>query len=301
MKLKHRLILRVAKTVRAVNLAKYVHLNSEDERPNTPFKLIFFCGSTGLTYLNSSLVSVYKAWESLPEIYVISDGTPVDKIKKGLIKWPRRVDVVSWEECARAFKEKGNHYLYDYASKVLLGKKLVGMLYCAERFPTLYSDSDVLWFKSPLNGHLDVQQTPCIKMCKDVGFFYTKPLLELLNEEKCLEGIPFNSGITYLSGNFSVYPKWDALCKVLSELGHTDWFSEQTSFAILNNYFNPEGFFSLEEVLIKVDDEYNLKYTKTDFPDILARHYVNKKATTFWRDFLYIFFKARKKIRPHYQ
>jgi hypothetical protein len=290
MKLQHRIILRTAKTIQAVNLAQHYKLK-EDNRETTPFKLVFFTGASGLNYLNSSLISVHKFWKQLPDICIVSDGTSIDVLKKGLIKWSKKVHIFSWEECALSFKEKGNTYLYDYATNVLIGKKLIGLLYCAEKFPILYSDTDVLWLNSPSGLDFDSSHKPQIKMSKDIGFFYTKELLDNLKEQSCFDTTPFNSGVMYLSGNFSVYPKWKALSEYLGTHDNMGWFSEQTTFAILNNFFNPDNFFTTDEVLIKVDDVYSLKYTRKKYPNVLARHYVNVKGTTFWRDFTYIFFK----------
>jgi len=290
MKLQHRIILRTAKSIEAVNLAAHYKLK-EDNRETTPFKLVFFTGASGLNYLNSSLISIYKFWKKIPEICIVSDGTPKDVLNKGLIKWPKIVDIFSWEECALSFKEKGNTHLYNYATNVLIGKKLTGLLYCAEKFPILYSDTDVLWLNSPSEIEFDTNRKPQIKMSNDIGFFYTKELLENLNEQNCFNTTPYNSGVMFLNGDFSVYPKWKALSEYLGTHHNMGWFSEQTTFAILNNFFNPNNFFKRDEVLINVDDAYSLKYTKKKYPNVLARHYVNVKGTTFWRDFTYMFFK----------
>lgn len=289
MNFKHKLFFKLGETIKASKLSKYYSLKN-DERLNAPFNLIFFCGGSGLDYLNASLVSVYKYWKKLPDIYIVSDGTPKDVIKNGLIKWPRKVVVYSWQECAEYFKQNGNVELYEYASNELLGKKLVGIMYCAKDTPVLYADSDILWHNSPTEMEFNYDLKPQIKMSQDIAHFYTMPLLEALDEKKCLDNTPFNSGLVFLNGEFSSFPKWKALCKFLSTHRNLGWFTEQTSFAILNNYFNPNSYFKLSEVLIKVDDEFSLKSTKKLFPNILARHYVNKKATTFWRDFLYMFF-----------
>jgi hypothetical protein len=293
MKFKHKVIHKIAKIIRKVDLAQYSS-TKKDERISPPFKLVFFTGENGLDYLNASLISVYKFWGKLPEISIVSDGTPIENIRKGLIKWPKKVDIFSWEQCALSFKDKGNIHLYNYASTELIGKKLIGLLYCAQQSPILYSDSDVLWFNSPTEINLDFSLTPQIKMSRDIGFFYTKELLQNLNEEKCLTTTPFNSGVMFLSGDLTVFPKWNNLSEFLGKGKNLGWFSEQTTFAILNNFFGPDNFFRPDEVLIKVDDAYSAKYTRKEHPTILARHYVNVKATTFWRDFLFIF---SKKIR----
>ena len=287
MQFKHRLLLKVAVIIRASKLVKYCSINN-DERATTPFKLVFFCGEKGLDYLNASLFSVYKHWKKLPEVCIISDGSPVENIEKGLLKWPRQIKVVSWQECALGFKEVGDINLYNYAANELLGKKFVGILHFAKQGPVLYSDSDILWHNSPTELDFNLGLKPQIRMSEDVAHFYTDGLLKALGEEKCLETTAFNSGVVFLNGEFSSYSKWKSLCEYLGTNKSIGWFTEQTSFAILKNHFRPEDFFKLNEILIKVDDEYSLKSTRKLYPNILARHYVNVKVTTFWRDFFYM-------------
>ena len=296
MKLKNKVISKIASAIRRAKLGNH-YIIKKDGRENSLFKLVFFSGERDLDYLNASLISVYKVWEKIPEIYIISDGTPLHKIKNGLINWPQKINIISWEECAISYKERGNLNLHIYATNELIGKKLVGILHCAEKFPVLYSDSDVLWFNSPTESNVEYGLKPQIKMSHDVGYFYTKPIVESLGEGKCLKSQPFNSGVMYLNGEFSIFPKWDLLCEFLGKHKNFDWFSEQTSFAILNNHFNPHCFFKPDEILIKIDDEFSLKYTKIAYPKILARHYVSVKGTAFWRDFVFILFSKKTNQR----
>ena len=288
MKFKHWVLLKIAAIIRNVKISHFYSIKN-DERGLTSFKLVFFCGEKSMSYLNASLISVYKSWKELPEICIVSDGTPLDKIRKGLIKWPKKIDVISWKECAAHFKNNGNIDLYEYAYKDLWGKKFVAINYCAQKFPTLYSDTDILWFSSPV-----IEPTfdkPVLKMCQDISHCYSNEMLNELHQLKINNTVPLNAGLIYANGNFSLFNEWKLLSNYLST--KPDFRTEQTSFAILNNYFNPNDFFKSNEVLIKIDDEFGLKYTKKLYPDILARHYVNVKATTFWRDFVFMLFLKR--------
>ena len=161
-------------------------------------------------------------------------------------------------------------------------------MHCGAKQPVLYADSDILWFNSPKEIDGVDDQKPQIKMCEDIGYFYTDKILKAIDEEKCFSNTPFNSGVVYLNGEFSSFHKWNALCNFLGTNKELGWFSEQTSFAVLKNNFRPDNYFKLTEILIKVDDEFSLKNTRKSHPEILARHYVNVKGTTFWRDFVYM-------------
>lgn len=286
MTLKRKIFFTIGSIIRRT-IPVHLYPIRKDKRKTTPFKLVFFCGEKGLSYLNASLISVYKYWKELPDIVIISDGTPFNKIEKQLIKWPKKIELISWEETAEYFKNNGNKELYDYASKDLWGKKFVGILYCALQSPTLYSDTDILWFSPPA---LKVDPNEIVlKMCQDISHCYSNEMLQELNLLEINNKAPLNAGLIYANGDFSGYKDWAALTRYLST--KPDFRTEQTSFAILNNYFNSEDYFKPTEILIKIDDELSLTFTKKVNPSIQARHYVHVKPTTFWRDFLHIFFK----------
>lgn len=270
--------------IRLLNISRFYKIK-DDNRETANFKLLYFCGRNGIEYLNASLISVYKNWGKLPELVIVTDGTPKEFFKEKLIKWPRKVNILSWEECALSFKDEGNINLYNYAANKLYGKKYAGILYCAKRFPVLYSDSDILWFNYPTEFDAKAELKNQIIMSEDIDYFYENNIFKTLNEEHCLENKPLNAGVIYLNGQFSSFPKWKELCEFLGKnegLGH---FTEQTCLAILNNYFNPHTYLTNKRVLIKIDDAFSTKYTLKDNPAILARHYVSVKDTTFWRDF----------------
>ena len=280
------------------NLHKFYPIKKNRSEP-AQFKVVFFCGASGLSYLNASLISIYKTWEKIPKIYIISDGSSLPKMRSKLIKWPNKIEIQSWEFFANYFKENGNEHLYNYAKNTIYGKKLVGILYYAKKNPILYTDTDVLWFNSPLEKNFKISGKPNIIMGQDVDYFYHMPLIESITEQNCLNTTPLNSGLMYLDGDFSSYPKWNLLCESLGnykkEKGIYEGFPEQTTFAILNNHFNQNNFFKEDEILVKIDDEFSLEHTRNEFPKILARHYVSVKGTAFWRDFLYIAFKNKIK------
>ena len=99
--------------------------------------------------------------------------------------------------------------------------------------------------------------------------YYSGSLLECLGEHRCAENVPLNSGLMYISGDLSLYPKWPELCRRLAEdlpaAGLLD-FSEQTAFAILANHFNAASYFTQREILIRTDDTYALQYTLKHSP-----------------------------------
>ncbi len=272
--------------VRRLKLYNYFELK-DDSRPAFPVRLVFLCGREGIRYLNACMVSIYRHWDELPDICVVTDGTPLEMFQKDLIRWPRKLEIISWEECALYFSNKGQQELYNFANQNILGRKFASLLYFALQGPFLYSDTDILWFDSP--GALDLTKSPLIKMSRENDrACYSDALLKALGEEKCLLTTPFNSGLMFLNGDFSSYPKWKELCQFLGTLAKDEIMAEQTAFAILTNHFDQTSFWPSEQILIKTDDMFHWRYTRSDFPNILARHYVYTRPTAFWRDFIYM-------------
>jgi teichuronic acid exporter len=272
--------------VRRSQLHRIFRLKNDD-RPTFPHKLVYMCGREGQRYLNASLTSVYLFWDSIPEVIVISDGTPLNNI----VSWPRKLEVISYQEAYDHFKANGNEDLCRYADRIVYGKKFMSLVYLTQQSPVLYSDTDVLWYSTPNIDGIPAGET-YVKMGSDVATgYYAASMLEYLDEDRCLANTPFNAGIMYIGGDITSYPKWAGLCRYLATHqppGVSMDYSEQTAFAILANHFNATSYWTHGEVLIRTDDHYGLKYTLKQSPGIMARHYVNTRPVAFWRDFLYI-------------
>src|ERR1700749_97785 len=106
MELKQRLYDTAGIAIRRANLYNFISIK-EDTRPDFPYKLVYMCGREGERYLNASLASIYLNWSKLPEVVVVSDGTPLTNITK----WPLKLDVISWEEAYAYYQQKGNEAL----------------------------------------------------------------------------------------------------------------------------------------------------------------------------------------------
>jgi len=256
------------------------------------FKMVYFVGGNTLSYLNSSLFSVYKSFNCLPElVIVVSDSTPIARIAERIVKWPVKTEIISWEECAGYYKSKGDISLYQYATEDLWGKKMVAILYCAEKYKTLYSDTDVLWFADPTSS-INFEKNNSMKMCLDESFAYVEEMVAELGCEHIYETLPYNAGVICASGDFSSHPKWRELTRYLSQLKNKSvrkkGWTEQTAFAILNNYFGTS--WTKDEIFLELNDNGSFfnKYKK-EYQNMYARHYCTTKGWLFWRDYFYYF------------
>ncbi len=261
---------------------KKVDIN--DKRKEHDFKLVYFCGKTGIDYLNASLFSVYKTWDKLPRVIILTDGTDTELFKNKMIRWPKEIEIIPWEIPAEHYKKKGNIHLYEYASKQILGRKFTGVLYCAEKGKILYSDTDVLWYNDPEKSLLE-EKKPYLKMSEEATVSsYSLEMLSALKEEHIINNRPLNSGVVLAHGEFYTFPKWNDLSLHLSTC--TNYFSDQTAFAVLTNYFGDS--FSQKEIMLQTDDKHEilLKKYKSSYKEIYARHYVDTRPWLFWRDYL---------------
>jgi hypothetical protein len=290
-RLRNDLYMAAGFAVRRSQLHRLFRLKNDD-RPTFPHKLVYMCGREGQRYLNASLTSVYLFWDSLPEVIVISDGTPLNNI----VSWPRKLEVISYQQAYDHFKTTGNTDLCAYADRIVYGKKFMSLVYLSQNTPILYSDTDVLWYSTPETAGIPTQG-PYVKMGSDVAAgYYAGSMLETLGEERCLDNVPFNAGVMYICGDLASYPKWPEFCRYLATHvppDQTTDYSEQTAFAILANHFSAGSYWTHGEVLIRTDDFFGLEFTLKRSPGIIARHYVNTRPVAFWRDFVYICFNKK--------
>lgn len=278
------LLMKIGSMIHRLRLSKFKKCKN-DKRATFPYKLMYFCGNKGIEYLNCSLVSIYKKWKTLPDLIIVTDGTPIQEIENRMIKWPKKVELFTWEYCANYFLSNGNINLYNYAKNELWGKKLISILAFAVNEPILYSDTDVLWYSDPSDLFTsESHSSPSIRMSQDKEFCYSTTMLNELNEDAILNQKPLNAGIIYIDGDFSVYKKWDLLCAYLGK--KSDNRTEQTTFAILTNYYGKP--WSMNQIYLNTADIKNVCIVKKEI-NYIARHYVNTKGWLFWRDFVISF------------
>jgi hypothetical protein len=114
------------------------------------FCYLTICGRAHWLMLRESLLSLYYAWNALPEIVVISDGSWTEQEFSSVFEWwPRKINVLSREDICRKACSAGEVELASYAEASPYGLKLASIVLLAETEPLLFVDADILWFDDP--------------------------------------------------------------------------------------------------------------------------------------------------------
>jgi hypothetical protein len=280
------------------------------EKEVSDINLLFFSGQKGAKMLKAVILSVHQTWEKVPHITIITDGTPVAIIEKQLAFWPYPYTLKTWEDAAAFHQDKGRHSLIEWSRINVFAKKLLSILAEAEARPTLYCDTDILWFAEPRlpEPQLTESGSPAshspetttgftMRMSRDNTHCYHMPLIRYLNRHDMLEKPAWNAGLIYLSGSpYDHYKDFGQLMdfvKIFNE-GH----SEQLTFALMADRLGDS--WTLDEVIINTRDLHWPLIPRYYFSGSqFARHHVLTKNSWFWRDALYILlFKGKTRRQP---
>jgi hypothetical protein len=266
------------------------------EREVSDLNLLLFSGVKGGTMLKAVLLSVYNTWERVPHVTICTDGTPREYFEKLMAFWPFPYTLKTWAEQAEHFRAKGAVNLAEFAECNVYAKKLVSVLAEAESRPTVYCDTDVLWFGEPRLPARNAPGSFSFRMSTDNVHCYYLPLIRYFKQQYLLEKPPYNAGLMYMSGSvLDHYPGFDeymALFKLFEE----EAFPEQNAFAMIADKLGDR--WSLDEIILTVKDVHwpiipRYLFSGTQF----ARHHVVTKKSWFWRDALFILLFKKPTVR----
>lgn len=256
-------------------------------KPFEEYTYLTITNKTGLKLLKYSLVSLLKASETIPtKVVIVSDGSwNHNDVKQMFDFWPGRIVFEDWLESAVYHKSKGRHALFVYATKQAWGKKLASILRYAELGPTVFADTDVLWFKSPLTG-IDMGEKLSLKITMDNSHNYDHNLLRKLDRFDILQRPPVNCGIVFAQGDFFENSKIIEMA-IDIEAQSPGPFSEQTILALLAFEFG--SLWEYEKMTAHIDDvlwPIFFSYKKR-YKFVIARHYVWAMKWLFYRDYIF--------------
>jgi hypothetical protein len=240
-------------------------------------------GRTHWLMLRESLFSLYRSWEKLPIITVVSDGSwSAAEFYPVFSWWPGKINVLSREQIIGDADAAGERELTQYAAASAWGLKIASIVLLARREPVLFVDADILWFRDPadLLGSSDswgkprgVRESNCYQH-RDMALRFCSKVLEP----------PFvNGGILALHGEF--LPD-DLLRAMVHEAlaDPEDGAFEQTIIATAVHM--GAGLLPGKTSFVEFDDIHRFRHRNMRREGYYSRHYVNWIRHLFYRDAL---------------
>jgi hypothetical protein len=233
--------------------------------------------------LRESLFSLYRSWNSLPKITVVSDGSwKTDEFAEIFAWWPAPISVLTREEVSSAVSSAGFPDLADYARESPYGLKLAAIVTQARKQPVLFVDADILWFRdpAPLLGDPALWQKPralresnCHQR-RDIAIKYCVQVLEP----------PFvNSGIVALHGELMT----PALLRSMVRDALRDPKDSSCEQTIIATAVKLGGEFFPEKLsFVEFDDVHRFRSRSMKTESCYSRHYVNWMRHLLYRDAL---------------
>ena len=164
------------------------------------------------------------------------------------------------------------------------GKKMSAILMHAEDSLVLFSDPDVLWYKSPIHSKF-LENDLILKISKDNSHNYDTELINKLDLHYLYNLPPINCGVILAKGN--LYRDSSEIIKksIKHESLNPGKFAEQTIFALMIKEIGQ--IWENEEITANIDDVLSPIFKRSSYTkELIARHYVWKLSWMFWRDII---------------
>jgi hypothetical protein len=258
--------------------------------------LVLFSGIRGAKMMKAVLLSVYYRWDNMPNLTIVSDGTPKEVLEAAMRFWPYPYEIKQWTDCAEYHRAKGHQAIVDFAHINLYARKLLCVTAEGEQRPVLYCDTDVLWFRQPRLPEPVGAGHCTMRMSTDNTHCYHLPAIRYLNRQDLLEKPAMNAGVVYIDGSVhDHYPDLEELLQFMRIFNEGP--AEQLTFAMLTDRLGDN--WTLDEIIVDTTDKYHLQLPRYLFSGTqLARHHVVTKHNWFWRDALIILWQ-KDKHRSH--
>lgn len=252
-------------------------------KPISKFCYLAACDRAHWLMLRESLFSLYRSWNSLPEIFVVSDDSwEPDEFAAVFGWWPSPIKVLTRQDVCLASSRAGFPELAEYAGQSIYGLCLAAKTTQAMQQPMLFVDADVLWFKDPALFLGDPASWDKPRALRD-NYCYQRRDLALRYCAQVLEPPFVNAGIVALHGK--LMPP-ELLRSMVQEAlrNPQDSSCEQTIIATavkLGGEFFPERL-----SLIAIDDIYSFFIRNAKQEGYYSRHYVLPTRQLIYRDAL---------------
>ena len=250
------------------------------------FTYLTICRQSDFDMVAASLYTLFKTSDFLPNnIAIVSDGSWLPEVGENYFR-KHGVDItcVEWQKCAD-FYSKTCPSLKKWAEGHIWGKKMAAILYFSETQKVLFSDPDILWYKTPLTS-LELDNCK-FKVSIDNSHNYDDEFIKTCGFE-CLydRDEPINCGAVYIHGGLKLLSQ-DALMCIEYEGEHCGKFAEQTVFAIMDLEYNTR--WSMKEITSEISDLLYPFWARTiKYNGMIARHYLWRFKWIYWKDYFKI-------------
>jgi hypothetical protein len=250
-------------------------------KPTAHFCYLTMCDRAHWLMLRESLFSLYRSWNSLPEITVVSDGSwAANQFAEVFAWWPTPITVLMREEICLSAQSAGFPELADYGRQSIWGLELATVTTQAKQHPVLYADADILWFRDPAlllgeplswNKPRALRESNCHQR-RDMALRHCARVLDP----------PFvNGGIVALHGGLMAPALLRSM--VQEALPHPrDSSCQQTIIATAVKLGGE--FFADKLSLVEFDDVYRFRSRDMWGEGYYSRHYVNWMRHLLYRD-----------------
>ena len=176
------------------------------------FTYLTICRQSDFDMVAASLYTLFKTSEFLPNnIAIVSDGSWLPEVgEKYFRKHGVNITCVEWQKCAD-FYSKTCPSLKKWAEGHIWGKKMAAILYFSETQKVLFSDPDILWYKTPLTS-LELDNCK-FKVSIDNSHNYDDEFIKACGFE-CLydRDEPINCGAVYIHGGLKLLSQDALMC-----------------------------------------------------------------------------------------
>lgn len=256
---------------------------SQPAQPIARFRYLTVSDRRHWLILRESLFSLYRSWNCLPEIAVVSDGSwTAEDFSEVFAWWPAPISVLPRQEICDAASSAGFPELADYARESPYGLKLAAIVTQASKRPVLFVDADILWFRDPVSllGDPALWEKP--RALRENNCHQRREIA-VRHCPQVLEPPFVNSGIVALHGEL-IAP--ELLRSIVRDAlrDPQDSSCEQTIIATavkLGGQFLPE-----QLSLVEFDDVHRFRSRDMWDEGYYSRHYVNWMRHLLYRDAL---------------
>jgi hypothetical protein len=195
-----------------------------------------------------------------------------------VIKSINFLELLSIEELCKDVIKPYHKYLLDYANAHAFGKRLFYYLNHPINSPTLFIDSDILFYEKAAVFDLLINEKPRASgwFMPDVGWGCLDSRYKALNDEQVYQ---INAGFMFLLEEFKNISGGLDFYKLLNN--KYEYFSEQT---IIHTILKDNKFMPLtpKTFILDTGDQFDFRYLKTP-NEMAVRHYTSPVRHKMWQ------------------